>query len=238
LSFAEAQCRGLHDVALSDFGYGVNVGSGSLLEKLSAVGGPALGFSSPDIPAALLELAGPVGAGLISLLQAKNGFYAFESALHVFSTQPRGSEISLAEWNAPELWIDAYKGLANDAVFFAEDIFGGQFCIKRDGIHTFDPETGNSQRLSADFDGWASSVLNNFKVLTGWPLAHEWQRSNGRLARGMRLVPEVPFVMGGKFSVQNLYALASVKAMRMRGSIAVQIKDLPDGGKIRFKIVD
>jgi hypothetical protein len=44
--------------------------------------------------------------------------------------------------------------------------------------------------------------------------------------------------MGGKFSVQNLYALASVKAMRMRGSIAIQIKDLPDGGKIRFKIVD
>jgi hypothetical protein len=211
---------------------------GSSLENLTAIGGPTLSSTSPNLPATLLELAGPVSDGLISLLQRKNGFYAFESALHIFSTQPCSSEISLTEWNAPDLWKDAYQGLAKDAIFFAEDIFGGQFCIKRDGIHTFDPETGNSQRLSKDFEGWASSVLNNFKVLTGWPLGHEWQRSNGRLACGMRLVPKVPFVMGGKFSVQNLYALASVKAMRMRASVAVQIKDLPDGAEIRFKIVD
>jgi len=52
------------------------------------------------------------------MLTAKNEL--FESALHVFSTQPSGSEISLAEWNTPEIWIGAYQGLANGAVFFAE----------------------------------------------------------------------------------------------------------------------
>jgi hypothetical protein len=54
----------------------------------------------------------------------------------------------------------------------------------------------------------------------------------------MRLVPRIPFVLRGKFSVQNLHALDSVVAMRMRGSVAVQVKDLPDGAKVRFKIVD
>jgi hypothetical protein len=199
----------------------------SSLEKLTTIGGPALSSAAPDISAILLELAGPLRDGWTTLLQTKNGFYAFESALHVFPTQRCGSELSLTEWNAPELWIDAYQGLANDAVFFAEDIFGVQFCIKRDGIHTFDPETGNSQLLFADFDGWAFSVLSNFNVLTGFPLGHEWQRSNGRLASGMRLVPKIPFVLGGKFSVQNLHALDSVTAMRMRGSIAVQCGSMP-----------
>jgi hypothetical protein len=88
---------------------------GSSLPKLTAIGGPALSSTTPNLPATLLELAEPVSDGLLSLLQRKNGFYAFESALHVFSIQPCSSEISLTEWNAPDLWIDAYQGLAKEA---------------------------------------------------------------------------------------------------------------------------
>ena len=41
--------------------------------------------------------------------------------------------------------------MANGALFFAEDVFGGQFCLRSDGVYTFDPETG-------DFDKLASSI--------------------------------------------------------------------------------
>jgi hypothetical protein len=197
-----------------------------------------LGRSSPRIDPDLLAVAGHMGDDLIGLLSEKNGFYAFESALHVFSTHPNESEIGLNAWNAPELWINEYRGMVSRALFFAENVFGDQFCMKGDGIYNFDPETGKSEKLSDDLEGWAGAILRNYKVLTGYPLAHEWQKANGRLLPGQRLIPKVPFVAGGKFSVPNLFALESLKAMRFRSNIAAQIEGLPEGVPIRFRIAD
>jgi hypothetical protein len=115
---------------------------------------------------------------------------------------------------------------------------GFKFCLKADGVYQFDPETGHVDKLAHNFEGWADAILRNYRLLTGHPLAHEWQQLNGKIASGVRLVPKQLFVFGGAFSIQNLYALDAVSAMRMRASIAVQIKELPDGTKIRLKVVD
>lgn len=39
------------------------------------------------------------------------------------------------------------------AFFFAEDVFGGQFCIKDSKVYTFDPETGSLGYLADDIEG-------------------------------------------------------------------------------------
>lgn len=65
---------------------------------------------------------------------------------------------------------------------------------------------------------------------------HKWQATNGRVLEGQRLAPAIPFILGGEFSVDNLRAQQSVTAMRYRGSIAVQIRDLPDGGTVKLGI--
>jgi len=122
--------------------------------------------------------------------------------------------------------------------FFAEDVFGGQFCIKSNKICSFDPETGALQDVAEDMEGWARSILADYDFMTGYSLCHEWQRVNGRLNSGLRLVPKVPFVAGGKFNVQNLHVIEAVKGMRLRGQIALQIKDIPDGEQIKLKIVE
>jgi hypothetical protein len=208
------------------------------LEKLISIGGTALSSASPKIDPGLLAPTGRAGGDLVELLGEKNGFYAFESALHVFSTHSNGSEIGLTDWNAPELWINEYRGMAGGALFFAEDIFGGQFCVKGGGIYSFDPETGRAKILSDDLEGWARAILGNYNALTGYPLGHEWQRVNGQILAGARLVPKVPFVAGGAFSVQNLFALEAVKAMHFRSNIATQINDLPDGASIKLRVID
>lgn len=207
-------------------------------EKLADIAGPALSLADPKIDLELAALAGPLAASLIELLHIKNGFYAFESALHVFTTQSSGTEIGLAEWNSPALWIDEYQDMANGCLFFAEDIFGCQFCIKAASIFQFDPETGRLDKVAGDLESWAAAILRDYPMLTGHPLAHEWQQANGRIAPGVRLVPKIPFVAGGRFSLQNLYALDAVKGMRLRGCIARQIRHLPDGATIRLKVVD
>jgi hypothetical protein len=208
------------------------------LAKLANIGGSALSLADPVLDADLLALAGSMADDLIGLLKIKNGFYAFESALHLFPATSSGDKIGLACWNSPDLWVKQYQNMAIGCLFFAEDIFGGQFCIKANEVLLFDPETGQLKRLATNLEEWARSILCDYDLLTGYPLAHEWQRANGQIADGMRLVPKIPFVLGGKFSVQNLYPIDATKAMRLRGSIAVQIRDLPDGTPIRLRALD
>jgi len=102
------------------------------------------------VPAAFHDY--PLIEGLINLLNKRNGFYGFESALHVFPVETDGEEIGLIDWNDNSLWINCYDHLARNALFFAEDIFGGQFCIKEDGIFAFDPETGSFDYLAPDIN--------------------------------------------------------------------------------------
>jgi hypothetical protein len=165
------------------------------------------------------------------LLERRNGFTAFEGALHLFSDRPDAGS-ALVSWNAAPLWRDAYGDLAGDAVFFAEDAFGNQFCLQGGGVELFDAETGAFERLADDLEGWAQLILAEYDLRTGWSLARDWQRLHGPIPEGTRLLPKKPFVLGGDYAVDNLYSLERVKGMRLRGEIALQIRDLPDGAAV------
>ncbi|HKJ51573.1 MAG TPA: SMI1/KNR4 family protein, partial [Gammaproteobacteria bacterium] len=70
------------------------------------------------------------------------------------------------------------------------------------------------------------------------PLAHQWQVIHGQLPARKRLVPKIPFVAGGEFSIENLFLIDAVEGMKYRADIAIQIKDLPDGTQVKLNIVD
>jgi hypothetical protein len=122
--------------------------------------------------------------------------------------------------------------------FFAMDVFGGQFGYRGDSIVYFEPETGEVEEFSVDLERWAKRILEDADVLTGYPLARSWQRENGQLKHGDRLVPIQAFVSGGKYVVENLRPYDAASGMRIRGPIARAISDLPDGTAITFKIVE
>jgi hypothetical protein len=174
---------------------------------------------------------------LTELLAARNGFYAFESALHVFGSGSTVVGGSLEDWNDNNGWIASYGGLADGAFFFAEDVFGGQFAIIGDEICTFDPETAATEAVSSSIEDWAGQLVQNYSVLTGFVVAHDWQTQHGVIEPGCRLVPKRPFVLGGEFSAANVCSLAAVKGIHVRADLALQIRDLPDGSKIRYRIV-
>jgi hypothetical protein len=171
------------------------------------------------------------------LLARRNGFYAFESALHVLpSSSPAIEPADIPRWNQDALWRSAYGGLADGMLFFAEDVFGGQFAVRNKRIVTFDPESGQTTDFAENVDEWASRVLADYDYLTGYSLAHAWQAAHGPLRPGFRLVPKKPFVLGGEFTFANLYALEAERAMRLRGALAVQYRDLPDGAPVRLVV--
>ena len=169
------------------------------------------------------------------MLARRNGFYAFESALHVFPLEDCGSEIGIRRWNSPGLWRGEYGELLRGHFFFAEDVFGGQFSIRSDRIWMVDEETGESSEMAGSLEGWAKRLLEDHRVLTGWPIAHEWQMTHGPLPTGKRLMPGRLFVLGGEYEVRNLAAIDAVEAMGFRGYMAVRLANLPDGTKVRIR---
>lgn len=201
----------------------------------------AAGDSISSAPAAetvlrLPALSGTWGQELTGLHSSRNGFYAFESALLVRPLDYGASPLGVLQWNEAALWRSEYKADLRGTVFFAEDIFGTQFCIKDDVINSFDPETGDLTVIAQNLEDWSRWIFEDAKTRTGWPLAHLWKQREGPLKRGTRLLPKVPFVLGGQFEVENLYALDDVEGMRFRASIANQLKDCPDGSKVVLDI--
>jgi hypothetical protein len=184
----------------------------------------------------LLAQSGDSGRALMGLLGSRNGFYAFESALLVRPLDFESCPLGLIQWNDSALWKSEYKVDLSSVVFFAEDIFGIQFCIKDNEVNSFDPETGELVVVAQNVEDWSRWIFEDAKTRTGWPLAHSWQQRESTLKLGMRLLPKVPFVLGGQFAIENLYALDDAEGMRFRASIANQLHDGPDGSKVVLNI--
>lgn len=175
---------------------------------------------------------------LAELLDQCNGFWNFDRALLVRASGTDGSPLNIETWNADSTWIDAYRDDLSGLLFFAEDVFGGQFAISDTGVEVVDPETGEREAFAASLEAWAERILDEPEELTGYPLLREWEEACGKLQVGYRLVPRVPFVCGGEFAIENLKATPEVEGMRLRGPLATKIASLPDGATIEFTIED
>lgn len=203
-------------------------------DRLIAISSEPIGdtFVAADV----LNDWGSIGQELAELLNLKNGFYAYESALLIRPLHSRNGVLGLIEWNTSNLWKNNYIEPTYNAFFFAEDIFGSQFCIREGMICTFDPETGLFEAMSSSLEECINDIMHDYEFRTGFPLAHAWQIKNQQLNPGVRLLPKIPFLCGGKYEVDNLYSLADVKGMLFRASIANQIRNLPDGAEFVFEV--
>jgi hypothetical protein len=205
------------------------------IEKLLSIGSEPLAPRPSIFPEFIREYA--LGSELFGMLEQKNGFYAFESALHVFplTSDPAAG---LEAWNAGSLWRNEYQDLTEGLLFFAEDILQDQFCLsqKQSGVHRFQAETGQAIFMSKTVEEWAGVILSNYRTETGWPFVHEWQERNGVLPLGKRLMPKTPFFLGGEYKIENLWAGNPLEGMRFKADLAMQTRQLPEGAKVKLNI--
>ena len=206
------------------------------LIKLVSVGSDALEKSEDEFDFSNLFTKKEMIEEAEKFYSLKNGFYAFESALHVFPISERDDIMSFQKWNSKHLWRAGFPELEKDVYFFAEDVFGMQFCFKNNEIFLFDGETFKFDLLAKSIEEWAEIILKRHDYYTGYSLAHKWQEMNGSLKINKRLGPITPFFLGGKFSVENLNEIDSSELMRFRASLYKQSKNLPDGTKVKLII--
>ena len=102
----------------------------------------------------------------------------------------------------------------------------------------FDAETGQTTFLADSIEAWADLILSDYSDQTGWQLAHDWQALHGPLPLGKRLMPKIPFILQGKYSLDNLYVGSPLEGMTFKGDLAMKIRDLPEGTKIELPVID
>ncbi len=186
----------------------------------------------------IVEPFGEIGRALLDLLRHKNGFFAFESALHVLPMGSHPDCLTLEFWNDLETWKGCYGRLIPMPVlFFAQDVYGNQFGITQEGIFLFFSEFAEFEPVAKTLADWGDIFLADWRGFSGYDLAHAWQAQNGMLKEGERLIPKIPFVVGGKYEVANLYKGPIVEAMRFRASLAGQVDAIPDGSSIDLRII-
>lgn len=101
-------------------------------EKLVSLGSESLGAELGSAPPLFENYA--CGRELFEMLKLKNGFYAFEQALHVF---PFGFDVTgtmtLEEWNSRTLWRNAYDDLTEGMLFLGRTFLAisSAFLIRR-----------------------------------------------------------------------------------------------------------
>jgi hypothetical protein len=196
--------------------------------------------SSPLGPPVRVDLGvadGPL-AELAELLSRTNGVTAFNGGVQVFRADAEGIGPELGAWNAPDTWKDTYAGLADGLYCFGQDLFGVQFAIEGDQVVEFDPETGDRTVIGNSLDAWAQWLLEDPDVNGAYAFASAWQEEHGALEPDERLIPLRLFVLGGEFEAENLVVKDAVTCMRIRGPLAQQLHDAPDGTIIQFTETD
>lgn len=213
---------------------GATITSRSVTRLFASATGPlGLGGYTDD-----LARWGRPGEELNALLDARDGFYAFDDALHLWPSRTVKGARGRDEWNQAALWIDSYGGLADGLLFFSEDVFGNQYAIDGCQVLYFDAETADATVFAESIDGWIERILDEPDFHTGAPLSRKWSVEKTQLARGCRLIPKTPFVLGGAFAISNLYPLEDVDAMRYRGDLAQQLHGTPDGTEVELRVGD
>jgi hypothetical protein len=194
----------------------------------------------PMGPSAELDFgveSGPLSE-LGAVISRINGFFLFNAGIQVFRVGAEGAEglgPDLLAWNDEGTWKDTYNGLADDLFCFGQDIFGTQFgIVGGEEVVRFDPESARVTPLGTSLEAWAQWLIADPDVNGAASFAYAFQQQNGPLDPGDRLVPLQFFVAGGGYDFDNFAVRDAVTAMRIRGPIAQQVHDLPDGATIRI----
>lgn len=214
--------------------------AGLLIRRLVEARDPA--FDPAPFDAAVAEaVLGPSGAQLTPhrrLLELVNGGLFHDHALHLFGACQGPPWHALPAWNAPTTWRDTYGEAAAGLVFFAEDAFGDQFAYRGEHAEVviFEAEVGRVVPFAPHFVAWLEEMVERpaailpFEVLAG-------QRAEGRHHQaGTHLFAWPPLSTVESRTGVSVGHVDALEAMRFRGQLARQVRDLPAGTQVRIDL--
>jgi len=159
-----------------------------------------------------------------------NGGMFFEDALMFYPET--GSKYSLIDLNL--YLMEKFSFLTKETMFFAQDIFGNQFCFKNNQIFLFFIESGELEYVANKFNEFLEILEEEYDYLTGVAVKKEWEDSHVQLKFGERLCPKKPFILGGGYELDNFYNIETYNNLDYNSNIAIQLYGIPDKTKVKI----
>ncbi len=169
------------------------------------------------------------------ILSEKNGLYAFYGSLHFYPLT--GDEVSIETMNTVQGWKDVYPQTVRDGMAFACDAFGDQYIASTEGgFLKLEIETGSVEPMGNTLEECLGLIFSNLEVQTGYPLALQWQEASGPIPHNHLLSPKIPFMLGGPYTLDNLWLSHVRDRVEFASDLFKQTRDLPDGQQIKLVI--
>ena len=169
------------------------------------------------------------------IITSGNGGFFYNQSLQIYGYSQLYNYNDIESVNS--LLKKEYENIFAGLISFAQDLFGNQFCfdVANKGIVFFDVETGAKDHIATNFSNWTDVLTERLQYFTGINVLEAWLLNN-HLSFNQRLCPKIPFLMGGEFNVDNLYASVFPNSIKAYANIARQVYDLPDGTPIKLNI--
>jgi len=179
-----------------------------------------------------VEILRELPADLVRVLSDTNGFILHEGAVHVRGACLTPEWHSLrAAWRGPKAFHTLYDDVQSSDVPFAQDQVGDQFLIRGGVVLRLFAETGEIERLSDSLQDFFSRVSSDIEGFLNVGLSHTMQP-------GQLLHAYPPFCFRESGTGASLAALPATEVILVHADLARQIRDVPDGGQIEFKVTD
>ncbi len=186
-----------------------------------------LGESIDDV-----ELLPEVPANLARLLSERNGFIVDEGALHMRGACLAPEWHSLrAAWRGPGAFHFLYSTVKPSDIPFAQDQFGDQFLIRDDAIVRLSGETGEVSHQANSLEEFLGKTNKGIEEFLNVGLQH-------KMKPGELLHVFPPFVFKDSGTGVSIKAISATEVILFHADLARQIRDLPDGSSVEFKLSD
>ena len=168
-----------------------------------------------------------------------NGYVAFHGGLHIRGACLNPTWHSLRYW-----WLGGealhrlFSAVDEDDVPFGEDALGDQYVLRGGVVHRLSAESGELASLGTDLRGFDNQVRNDpVGYLSLGPL-EEFRASGGKLMPGQLLNVYPPFVMKESANGVSYRAVPTEERIRFLADLAAQVRGVPEGTKVRFRVED
>jgi hypothetical protein len=179
-----------------------------------------------------VEILPELPTDLVRLLSERNGFILHEGALHVRGACLAPDWHSLRSvWRGEKAFFVLYEKVSSSDIPFAQDQFGDQFLLREAAVFRLFAESGEIEKIADSLQEFLDRCVNDVEKFLNVGLHH-------KMKPGQLLHAFPPFMFEESGRNVSLKPLPASEVILFHADLARQIQDVPDGGKVEFRVVD
>jgi hypothetical protein len=170
-------------------------------------------------------------------VRIKNGYIAADGAFHVRGAcrSPLWHSLRHA-WQGSQALHELYPSVLPTDIPLAQDCFGDQYLLRDESVAHLSGETGEVEPLEIGWFDFVERVEADPIEFLGVQQFQRFRHDGGVLLPGQLLSVYPPFVADSTLP-RSIRAIAALELVSWLADFARQIRNIPDGGQIRIKVV-